>query len=145
VLLVLKIRLVWRAVVKMDAQRTQWWSECLGWLAVVPSMLVLLITYVRHIGQCWVHQLVNTSWISLHVQIVVLWVLTPCTLMGWHRHFRGTCCLHFQDLYMFGEDLVYVRILCRKWSLRPVGERKEMEPFRASRFQQVVIICVQLF
>jgi hypothetical protein len=33
---------------------------------------------------------------AMRVTMLSLWVVTPCSLVGWHRRFGETCCTHLQ-------------------------------------------------
>jgi hypothetical protein len=35
---------------------------------------------------------------SISSKMAVFWVVAPCSLIEFYRHFRGTCCLHHQGL-----------------------------------------------
>jgi hypothetical protein len=47
--------------------------------------------------------LVNTKYMRdfevfmvIKIQVVVFWVLTPCSVVVGYQHSRGPCCLHLQ-------------------------------------------------
>lgn len=56
---------------------------------ICPSVCMFQL---QRCGRTWRHEVLK----AMEIHIVVYWVMTPCTLVGGSRCFRGTQCLHVQ-------------------------------------------------
>jgi hypothetical protein len=60
---------------------------------------------IARLNQC-ISELYVWGFHCMVVQIVVFWVVTPCSLVGRYQHLEGTYCFHLQGQSMWGKESV---------------------------------------